>query len=58
MCSKCLKNVVTDDVICSNAGLTRYVEDEDNEDDNSEKATFTATRLMQELAVIAAPQAG
>ena len=39
----CLKNVVTNDVICSNAGLTRYVEED--EEDNGEKATFTATRL-------------
>jgi hypothetical protein len=41
----CLKNVVTDDVICSNSGLTRYVEEDEDEEDNGEKATFTATRL-------------
>lgn len=40
----CLKNVVTDDVICSDPGLTRYVE-EDEDEDSSEKATFTAARL-------------
>lgn len=41
----CLKNVVTDDVICSDPGLTRYVEEDEDEEDNGEKATFTATRL-------------
>ncbi len=41
----CLKNVVTDDVICSDPGLTRYVEEDEDEEDNAEKATFTATRL-------------
>jgi LysM repeat protein len=41
----CLKNVVTDDVICSDPGLTRYVEEDEDEEDNAEKATFSATRL-------------
>ncbi len=40
----CLKNVATDDVICSDPGLTRYVEEDEDEEDNADKATFTATR--------------
>jgi LysM repeat protein len=41
----CLKNVVTDDVICSNPAMTRYVEEDEDDEDNTDKATFTATRL-------------
>ena len=42
----CLKNVVTDDLICSDPGLTRFAEDDDDDDSGSAtKAAFTAARL-------------
>lgn len=42
----CLKNVVTDDLICSDPDLTRYTEeDEDDDEGSSDKATFTVNQL-------------
>lgn len=41
----CLKNVVTDDLICSNPDLTRYTDEDDDDDGDADKATFTVSRL-------------
>ena len=41
----CLKNVVTDDLICSDPGLTRFAEDDDDDSGSATKAAFTAARL-------------
>jgi hypothetical protein len=48
----CLKNVSTDDLICSDPGLTRYVEEEDEEEGSTDKATFTVIPLTGDRIMI------